>query len=107
MRDRWRVPLHLSPGRAGVPTAGLKHAMCTSETLPYLPPKCIFGFPGGSVRKDVCQCRRLTFAPWVRETPWRRKRHPTPVLVLEDPMEAEPGGLQSTGSQKSRAQLGD
>lgn len=45
VRDRWRVPLHLSPGRVGVPTAGLKHVMYTSEILPYLSPKCILGLP--------------------------------------------------------------
>ena len=40
------------------------------------------GFSGGSDGKEsVCQCRRPGFDPWVRKIPWRRKWHPTPVLL--------------------------
>ena len=39
-------------------------------------------FPGSSVGKSVCpQCGRPAFNPWVGKVPWRRKRHPTPVLL--------------------------
>ena len=33
----------------------------------------------------VSQVKNLTcrFDPWVGKTPWRRKRHPTPVFLLE------------------------
>ena len=45
----------------------------------------IQGFPGGAVGKEAtCQCRRHTtwgFDPWVGKIPWRRKWHPTPVLL--------------------------
>ena len=41
------------------------------------------GFPGGSVVKNVCQCRRCVFNPWVRKIPWRKKWQPTPVLLCE------------------------
>ena len=42
----------------------------------------IWSFPGGPDGKSVClQCRRPGFNPWVRKTLWRRKWHPTPVLL--------------------------
>ena len=45
-------------------------------------PILIFDFPGGSDGKSVClQCRRPRFDPWVGKIPWRRKWHPTPVLL--------------------------
>ena len=31
--------------------------------------------------KNLLQCRRLGFDPWVRKIPWRRKWQPTPVLL--------------------------
>ena len=34
-----------------------------------------------SGKQSACQCRRHGFDPWVRETPWRRKWHPTPVFL--------------------------
>ena len=36
------------------------------------------------IRLQCRRCRRLRrhkFDPWVRNIPWRRKRHPTPVLL--------------------------
>ena len=38
-------------------------------------------FPGGSDGKEILQCRRLVFDPWVGKIPWRRKREPTPVFL--------------------------
>ena len=35
------------------------------------------GFPGGSVVKNACRCRRPGSAPWIRKTPWRRAWQPT------------------------------
>jgi len=38
--------------------------------------------PGGSDGKSVClQCGRPGFDPCVGKIPWRRKWHPTPVLL--------------------------
>ena len=34
-----------------------------------------------SGEEPVCQCRRCRFDPWIRNIPWRRKWHPTPVLL--------------------------
>ena len=51
----------------------------------------------------VSQVKNLTcrFDPWVGKTPWRRKRHPTPVFLLEKiPGTQKPGGLQSMGLQR-------
>ena len=36
----------------------------------------------------------------VSRTAWRRKRQPTLVFLLENPMDREPGGLQSMGLQR-------
>ena len=39
-------------------------------------------FPGGSDGKSIClQWGRPGLHPWVRKVPWRRKWHPTPVLL--------------------------
>jgi len=63
------------------------------------------GFPGGASGKEpTCQRRRhkrCMFNPWVRKIPWRRAWQPTPVFLPgESPRTEEPGGLQSTGSQR-------
>ena len=43
------------------------------------------------------------FDPWVGKIPWRRAWQPTPVFLPgESPWTEEPGGLQSTGSQRVR-----
>ena len=31
--------------------------------------------------KNLQQCRRSGFSPWVRKIPWRRKWLPTPVFL--------------------------
>ena len=47
------------------------------------------------------QCVKPWFDPWIGKIPWRRKRQPTPVLLLRNPME---GGawcrLLSMGSRR-------
>ena len=60
------------------------------------------GFPSGtSGKKAACQRRRLGFDPWVRKIPWRRAWQTTPIFLPgESPRTAEPGGLQSMGSQR-------
>ena len=58
------------------------------------------GFPGGAGDKDpACQCRR-GLDPWDGKIPWRRAWQPTPVFLLENPVDKEPGRLQSIGSQR-------
>ena len=45
---------------------------------------------GASGKESTCQCRRhkrCGFNPWVRKIPWRRKWQPTPVFLLENPMD--------------------
>ena len=63
------------------------------------------GFPGGASGKEPdSQCRRHKrhrFHPWVGKIPWRRAWQPIPVFLPgESPWTEEPGGLQSTGSQR-------
>ena len=60
------------------------------------------GFPGGTSGKEpACQCKRCSFDLWVRKIPWRRGWQPIPIfLPRESPWTAEPGMLQSIGSQR-------
>ena len=37
--------------------------------------------------KNLLQCRRPGFDPWVGKIPWRRKWQPTPVSCLKNPMD--------------------
>ena len=48
--------------------------------------------------KNLLQCGRSGFDPWVGKIPWRREQQPTPVFL---PGEEEPGGLQSIGCKES------
>ena len=47
----------------------------------------ILGFPGGSAVKNL-------LSPWFGMIPWRRARQPTPVFLLENPMDK--GAWQAT-----------
>ena len=41
-----------------------------------------------SGRESACQCmnhRRHEFDPWLRKIPWRRKWHPSPVVLPGKP----------------------
>ena len=40
-----------------------------------------------SGKESTCQCRRFGFDPWIRTIPWRRKWQPTPVFLMENPMD--------------------
>ena len=51
-------------------------------------------------KESACQCRRPGFNPWVKKIPWRNKWQPTPVLSPGESWTEEPGGLQSTGSER-------
>ena len=66
----------------------------------------IVGFPGDARGKEpACQCRRHKrrgFDPWVGKIPWRRAWQCTSVFLLENPIDGEPGGLQSMGSPRVR-----
>ena len=64
----------------------------------------IIGVPWWLIWLRIClQCGRSGFNPWVGKIPWRRKWLPTLVFLPgELPWTEEPGGLQSTGSQRVR-----
>ena len=55
-------------------------------------PFMLVGFLGGSGVKNLMQCRRCGFNPWVGTIPWRKKCQPTPVFLWENPMDR--GGCQ-------------
>ena len=51
--------------------------------------------------KNLPAVRRPGFHPWVGKIPWRRAWPPPPVLLPgESPWTEQPGGRQSTGSQR-------
>ena len=92
----WRVPWTEAPG--GLPSTGSQSQTGLKELR-----------GGGSTHslvtqtvKNLLQCRRPGFDPWVRKIPWRRERLPTPVFL--------PGGFHgqrslagiSLGSQRVR-----
>ena len=53
--------------------------------------------------KNPPAMRETWTGSWVGKIPWRRAWQPTPVfLPAESPWTEEPGGLQSTGSQRVR-----
>ena len=42
----------------------------------------LIGLPWWLRGETIClECRRPGFSPWVGKMPWRRKWHPTPVLL--------------------------
>ena len=53
--------------------------------------------------KNLPECVRPGFDPWVGKIPWRRAWQPTPVFFPgESPWTEEPDRLQSMGSQTVR-----
>ena len=64
-----------------------------------------WGFPGGAGGKEPpanAGDSRHEFSLWAGKIPWRRKATHSSVLVWKIPWTEEPGGLQSTGSQRFR-----
>ena len=75
---------------------------CFSMYIPWRPSK---GFPDGASGKDpACQCRRhkrCGFDPWAGKVSGRRTCNPLQYSCPgESPWTAEPGSLQSMGSQR-------
>ena len=72
-------------------TASLIFEVVVLETTPFLwVPDCykvtsaVLGLPWWLRQGSVCmQCGSPGFYPWVGKIPWRRKWHPTPVLLPE------------------------
>ena len=65
-------------------------------------------WPGGSVVKNLPASEgdtRLGFGPWVRKIPWRRKRQPTPVFLLGNPMDRCAWWVPVHGVAKSQTWL--
>ena len=51
--------------------------------------------------KNLPECGRPVFDPWVGKIPWRRAWQPTSVLLSGESLwTEEPGGLQFMGSQR-------
>ena len=76
---------------------------CRERTLlPSFPADEVLRLPWWLRRwRMYLRCGRPGFDPWVGKTPWRRVWQPTGVFLPgESPWTAEPGGLQSMGSQR-------
>ena len=50
--------------------------------------------------KNLSECRRPGFDPWVGKISWRRERLPIQFSGWRIPWTEEPGRLQSMGSQR-------
>ena len=73
--------------------------------MEYLGYKCCFtpfrGFPGGSEDKEsACNAGYPGSILGLGRPPGEGNGNPLQYSCLENPMEEEPGGLQSTGSQR-------
>ena len=81
----WRIPWTEEPGR--LQSMGSQELDMTE----WLTHSSSTGFPGGpSGKEPTCQCRRPKrqgFYPWVGKIPWTRAWQPTPVFLLENPMD--------------------
>ena len=56
--------------------------------------------------RDMDQCKRCGFDPWVRKVSWRRAWQPTPVFLPgESQAQRSLEGLQSTGSQSHTTEV--
>ena len=62
---------------------------------------CGVGAPGGSVGKEsACNAGDLGSVPGSGRSPGGGQGNPLQCSCLENPMEKEPGGLQSMGSHR-------
>ena len=72
---------------------------------PFISPQ---GFPGSTVVKNLpanSGGKRCGFDPWVGKIPWNRKWKPTPVFLLENPMDRGAWGATVHGVTKNGTQL--
>ena len=61
----------------------------------------ILGFPGGSAGKEsTCSAGDLGSIPGLGRSPGEGNSYPLQYSGLKNPMDREPGGLQSTGLQR-------
>ena len=112
----WRVNRPLLPGKLSFQSTmdiSLRNLLWSTRALPKIPmtsvdwppimadglwfkrKKCtIYYFKGASLVaqmvKNLLQCRRPQFDPWVGKIPWKRERLPTPVFL--------PGGFHGERS---------
>ena len=55
---------------------------------------------GSAGKESACSAGDAVFDPWVRKIPWKRDGYSLQYSCLENPMEEEPGGIQSMGLQR-------
>ena len=67
-----------------------------------------YGLPRWLSRKEfTCQCKRCGLDPWAGKIPLEEEMAAhSSVLAWKTPWREEPGGLQSTGSQRLSTQCG-
>ena len=75
--------------------------MRESKTLEVLFPLCLMGSPGGSVVESACREGNKGSVPGLGRSPEEGYGYPHPgILAWRIPWTEEPGGLQSTRSQR-------
>ena len=66
------------------------------------------GFTDGSVSEELaCTAAHTAGLIWVRKIPWRRKRQPTPVFLVENYMDRGAWWATVHGVAKSWRKLSD
>ena len=90
----WRIPGRAEPG--GLPSMGSHRVGHVWSDLAASWRS--LGSPGGSVVKNLQQCRRPGFSPWIWKMPWRIACQPTLVFLPRVyHRQEEPGRLKSVG----------
>ena len=72
-----------------------------ARSVIYTSPWALEGFPGGSDGKEAaCRAGDLGLMPGLGRSPGGGHGNPLQYSRLENPMDREPGGLQSMGSKR-------
>ena len=74
---------------------------CSLSHSNFVPWLITPGSPGGSVGRNYLPSRRHRFDPWDRKIPWKAMAAHSSILAWKIPWSEEPGGQQSTGSQRA------
>ena len=93
----WRAG-HLLVGR----TLSVDTNAGEARSVIYISPRALEGFPGGSDGKEAaCKAGDLGSIPGLGRSPGGGHGNPLQYSCLENPMDREPGGLQSMGSKRA------
>ena len=94
-KEQKRQQSRIDLGHGQPALAALWHRTRPGHSLNHIPSRIPSGSRSNnhmcpwwlSGKESMCQGRRLRFNPWVGKIPWKRKWQPTPVFLLENPMD--------------------